>query len=244
MSNLVRIITAGIIAILFTSCNFDLNSGPGISGEGQVITKTRNVFSEFENIKVSRGIDVEIIQGKKAAIAVVANENLHDVIITEYDEDYNMLRISADENIKSSASKKVVITVKNLTSISTTSGASVYTNQKFVSDRLVISSTSGSHVKLSVETKILRLNSTSGAGIEISGFTDNLNVNSTSGSYIKAENLKAESTNVAATSGASIRVNTSKVLTANATTGANVRYLGNPDRVSKNDGISGSISSL
>lgn len=244
MSNLVRIITASIIGILMTSCNFDLNFGPGVSGEGNVTTEIRKVDSDIENIKVSRGIDVEIIQGNETAIKVVADENLHNVITTEYDDDNKMLRISSNENIRSSTSKKVIVTVKDLASISTTSGSSVYADGEFTSNKLVVSSTSGSHVNLNVETNTLKLNSTSGAGIEVSGSTEKLSVASTSGSYIRAENLKAQSTSVAATSGASVKVNTSEALTASATSGASVRYSGNPERVSKSDGVSGSISSF
>lgn len=244
MNTLVRIITATIVAIFLTSCNFDLNFGPGVIGDGNVTTKTREVTSEFQKIKVSRGIDVFLTQGNGFSLEVEADENLHNVITTEFDEDNNMLRISANENIKSSKAQKVILTVKDISSINTTSGSHVYSETGLNVDNLTISSTSGSHIDLDVDTSTLRINTTSGAGIDISGTTEKLNVAATSGSYIKANNLKSESTTVSATSGANITVNTTKELKASATSGASIKYEGNPEKVDKNSGVSGSIKKV
>ena len=47
----------------------------------------------------------------------------------------------------------------------------------------------------------------------------------------------AESSHVKATSGADITVNTSKELIAKASSGGDVKYYGNPEKVEKSDGI-------
>ncbi len=241
MSTLVRFITASIVAVFMTSCNFDINFGPGVVGDGNVTTQTRELTADFDRIKVSRGIDVILIQSNTESLKVEADQNLHSVITTEFDEDKNMLRISANENIKSSSSKKVILSIKDLSSIATTSGSNVHSETGLSTDRLTISSTSGSYVNLDVDTNTLKINSTSGAGVKISGTTENLNVASTSGSYIRANNLVAQTTSVSATSGASISITTKKELKASATSGASIKYQGNPEKVNKNSGVSGSI---
>ena len=63
----------------------------------------------------------------------------------------------------------------------------------------------------------------------------------TSGSDIKAADLIAESSHVKATSGADITVNTSKELIAKASSGGDVEYYGNPEKVEKSDNPSGSV---
>ena len=63
-----------------------------------------------------------------------------------------------------------------------------------------------------------------------------------SGSDIKASELMAVSSQVKATSGADITVNTAKELTADANSGGDIKYYGNPDIVNKTDSHSGSIS--
>ncbi|GGI57189.1 head GIN domain-containing protein [Winogradskyella haliclonae] len=241
MSTLARIIAVSIVALFMTSCVFDINLGPGVSGDGNVTIETRNISDDFDKIKVSRGVEVELTKGNTVSLKVEADQNLQDVITTEVDEDNGILRISTNENIKTSTAKKVILTVKDLNDIETTSGAYVISENTFDMDKLTIESTSGSHIDIDVITNRLKCESTSGAGIKISGRTDELNVSATSGSYVRAGDLKAKTTRVSATSGASITVNTSKELTANATSGGSIKYSGNPEKVNKNDGVSGSI---
>jgi len=47
MSILARIIAASIVSIFMTSCNFDINLGPGVSGDGNVTIEERNISNEF-----------------------------------------------------------------------------------------------------------------------------------------------------------------------------------------------------
>ena len=239
MNTLVRLITATVVAILMTSCNFDVNFGPGVSGDGNVVTKQRKISGDFDAIKVSRGIEVELSQDNNFSLEVEADENLHDIITTEVEG--NVLRISSDENIKTASAKKVIISIGDISRISTTSGANVYSDTSFELSDLRIESTSGSHVNMDVYTDVLKVSSTSGAGIKLKGTATELTVSSTSGSYVRANELKAENTEVSATSGASISVNTTKALTASATSGANIKYSGNPEKVEKNKAVSGSI---
>lgn len=241
MSTLARIITASIVALFMTSCNFDINLGPGVSGDGNVTVEERNISNNFDKIKVSRGIDVIISQSNSLSLKVEADQNLQNVITTEVDDDNRILRISANENIKHSTSKKVILNITDLIGIETTSGASVYSDYEFKTNKLSIESTSGSQVDLSIKTNTLKCDATSGAGIRLSGVTEELRIAATSGSYIRAGELKAKTTRVSATSGANITVNTSKELTANATSGGSIKYSGNPERVDKNNGVSGSI---
>ena len=241
MSTLARIITAGIIALFMTSCQLDFNLGKGVIGDRNVITKERKINDDFNSIKVSRGIEVFITQGNTVSLKVEADGNLHDIITTEVSSTNGVLRISANENIKSAKSKKVILSVININSFETTSGAYVYSENTIKTDELSLESTSGSHIDLTVVTDRLTCQTTSGAGIKLNGRTENLRAEATSGSYIKASDLEAEISRVSATSGASISVNTSKELTANATSGANIKYEGDPLKVNKSNGVSGSI---
>lgn len=222
-----------------TSCVFDLNIGQGVTGDRNVVTEHRDINQDFDGIRVSRGIEVHITQGNTTDLTVEADENLHDIITTEVEN--NVLRISTNENIKSSASKKVMLTVKDLSSIKTSSGAYVSSNSTFTAKDLKLESSSGSHINLSVNTEKLSCESSSGAGIKLSGNADRLYADASSGSYIRASKLKVETSKVNASSGSNISVNTSKELTAKASSGGNIKYSGDPETVDKRDGVSGSI---
>ena len=134
-----------------------------------------------------------------------------------------------------------MVSFKDVNAITSTSGSDVYSTNTINANHLKLKSTSGSDMKLDVNTSVLECESTSGSDLRLSGKTVKLIAEATSGSDIKASDLKAESSQVKATSGADITVNTSKELTAKASSGGDIKYYGNPEKVEKSDGVSGSI---
>lgn len=239
MTTLIKFIIATVLSLTLFSCNFDMNFNSGIRGNGEVITEDRTINEPFSSIKATEGLDVYLTQSDNQNVSVEADGNLHDLILTEVKD--GVLRIHTKENIGKAASKKVHVSFKDISSITSTSGSDVYSTNTINVERLVLKSTSGSDMKLDVNTSVLNCKSTSGSDLRVSGKTIKLVAEATSGSDIKAADLMAESSQVKATSGADITVNTSKELTARATSGGDVKYYGNPEKVDKSDSSSGSI---
>lgn len=239
MTTLAKIIAATLISLSLFSCNFDMNLNPGVKGNGDVKIKNRTMNQPFTTIKATEGLDVYLTQSDSESIRVEADENLQDIIVTEVID--GVLKIHTKQNIGRCTSKKVMVSFRDISSIISTSGSDVYSTNTITSENLNLESTSGSDMKLDVNTTTLNCKSTSGSDLKLSGKTIKLIAEATSGSDIKAENLIAESSEVRATSGAGITVNTTKELTANATSGADIKYLGNPEVVNKNNSSSGSI---
>ncbi|MDN3492340.1 head GIN domain-containing protein [Winogradskyella bathintestinalis] len=239
MTTLTRIIATSIISILMLSCNLSMNLGSGIDGNGNVVQVERAISSDFEEIKVSHGLDLYITQTDDVGISIEADENLQDLIMTEVEN--SVLRIYATENIRQAASKKVFLNIENISAIKATSGSDVFSRNTIEVSNLDLKSTSGADIKLSVKTKALTCNSTSGSDIKLSGTTISFKASATSGSDIDASELLAETSNVKATSGADISVNTSKKLMAKATSGGDIEYSGNPQIIEKSDTSAGNI---
>ena len=239
MTTLIKFIIAIVISLTLFSCNFDMNFNSGVRGNGDVITEDRNVRASYTSIKATEGLDVYLTQSDTESITVKADSNLHELILTEVED--GVLKIHTKENIGRASSKRVNVSFKDISSITSTSGSDVYSTNTINTERLDLKSTSGSDMKLDVNTSVLHCKSTSGSDLKVSGKTVKLVAEATSGSDIKAADLKAESSEVKATSGADITVNTSKELTARATSGGDVKYYGNPEKVDKSDSSSGSI---
>ena len=221
------------------SCQFNSNFGFGVKGNGNVETQERQINDNFNEIRVSRGLDVYLTQSDNVSIEVQADENLHDIIMTEVEN--NILRIYADENINYAASKKVMVSFKDINKISSSSGSDVYSTNTIITESLELSTSSGSDMELEVDTHVIECNSSSGSDLRLSGKTDMLYADASSGSDIKASNLKSNKCEARASSGADITVNTSKELYAKASSGGDIKYYGNPEKISKKDGTSGSI---
>jgi len=239
MTTLTKIIVTTLFSILLLSCNFDVNFG-SINGTGNVISVERGLSEPFTTIKTSSGLDVYLTQDDDISLTVEADENLHDIIKTEVEN--GTLTIKASENIGRADSKKIRLTLNDISRIKTTSGSDVYSTNTFNVDELDINSTSGSDVNLSIHTQALRCKSSSGSQITLRGKTNLLNAKATSGSDINAEDLDANSSHVSATSGAKIHVNTKKELYAKASSGGDITYYGNPEKIEISDGVSGHIS--
>ena len=239
MTTLTKIIVSTILALLMFSCNLGVNFNLGVRGNGNVVTDQRSLNSSFDQIEVSRGLDVYLTQSDNESVEVEADENLQDIIITEVKN--NVLEIYADENISYSESKKVYVNFKSINRISSSSGSDVFSTNTITATNLQLNSSSGSDMELNINTEKVSCESSSGSDLKLSGETNMLYAEASSGSNIKAGNLTAISSQVKATSGADITVNTSKELIAKASSGGDIKYYGNPDRVEKSDGVSGSI---
>ena len=212
----------------------------GVKGNGNIQVENRTLNQSFNAIKASQGLEVYITQGNEESIVIEADENLLELIKTEVKD--NELRIYAEKNIGYAASKKIMVTFKDVSKITSTSGSDVISTNTITTDYLELNTSSGSDMKLTVNTSTLHCDSSSGSDLKLSGNTEKLVADASSGSDIRASELIAISSQVKATSGADITVNTAKELTADANSGGDIKYYGNPDKVHKTDSHSGSIT--
>ena len=238
MTTLIKFLVATILSLVLFSCNFDINF-TGVKGNGNVQLENRTPNQSFNAIKASQGLDVYLTQGSEESIVIEADENLHNLIKTEVRD--NELRIYAEKNIGHASSKKIIVTYKDLSKITSTSGSDVLSTNTITTDYLELDSSSGSDMRLDINTQTLSCHSSSGSDLKLSGSTEKLIAKATSGSDIKAGGLISQSSHVTANSGADITVNTEKEITADANSGGDIKYYGNPPIVNKNDGPSGSI---
>jgi len=239
MTTLIRIIVTSILSLLMFSC-INMNWGTGVKGNGNVVMETRAVNESFSKIKASEGLSVYLTQGNSESITVEADENLQELILTEIKD--GVLKIHCKEQIGKASSRKVNVNFKSIAGITSTSGSSVYSTNTITADNLELKSSSGSNMKVKVEANNLTCDSSSGSSLKVSGEALSLSADASSGSTIKAGDLKAESSEVSASSGANLTVNTSKALIAKASSGASVKYYGNPEMLDTDKSSGGSIN--
>ena len=242
MTTLSKIIVTTVLSMLMLSCNFSMNLGPGVSGNDNVVTKERMLDGDFNEIKVSNGLDVYLTQDTNESLSIHADENLHDIIMTSVEN--NVLSIYTTENINYAASRKVMVSFDNISKIKATSGSDVYSTNTIKTDAIELSTTSGSDMELEIEVTSVTCDASSGSDLKLSGTADYLVAEASSGSDIKAGNLITKTSDVRASSGADITVNATKELVAKSDSGGDVKYYGKPEKVEKNDSTSGSITSL
>ena len=221
MTTLVRITIALVLALLLSSCGFDINFGDfgtGENGNGVVVEENREITETFTVVSASEGIDVYVTQGTDFDIAVKADENIMDLIGTDIKN--GKLKIHAIENI-GRATKNVYVTLPTVTGLYASSGSHLTAENSIKSDKLEIDASSG-------------------ANITLSGTAQEVYVDGSSGANIKAKDLMTSQCNADASSGANVSIHVSDNLTADASSGGNIVYKGNPS-VQKNKSVSGSV---
>lgn len=239
---LIKLITylTGLLLVLFTTCSCAFDSFMGVKGNQHVISETRTITEDFNKIRVSQGIVLQLIQENNTKLKVEADENIIDLLVTEVKN--NELKIYFSKNVYKAKARKVFLTTSKITQIKTSSGASVRVKNTINSDELFLDTNSGSNIKATVNCANLECQSSSGAIIKVEGKTNSISTNASSGSVIKAKNVIANSAQAKASSGANITINAKEKLNAKASSGGVISYFGNPKNIEKNSSFGGSIS--
>lgn len=227
-----------VTTVLFSSCAVDMLNR--VSGNKNVVTQDRKINDDFTSIKVSTGLDLYISQSNNVSLRVEADENLHDIIITEISN--GVLKVYSEKNIWKAKARSVYVSVKDLEEISATSGSDVYTENTLRVGNLRVMTTSGADARMTVNAENITTSSTSGSDIKMMGTAVNHTAKATSGSSIKSYGLKSQNVIAKVTSGANIDVYATESIDAVATSGGDIDYKGNPRQVNKKSTSGGSIS--
>ena len=222
MMTLIKFISLAIVTIALNACQF--NSYPfnkGVRGNGVVVSEQRNSNESFKTIEVSTGIDLFLTQSETPSISVQADENIQEFIITKIENE--TLKIYMDKNTHHVASKKVVVNFNTIEQIIATSGSEVFSTNTLKVPSLDLSTSSGSEMKLFVETQVLSSSSTSGSDLILEGNTKEFIGSSSSGSHLNASKLTAEICDTKASSGSNLSIKCLEVFTAKASSGARIK---------------------
>lgn len=209
------------ISFSLSSCVFDFVDF--ISGNGNVKVETRQI-SDFKAIEASNGLHILITFDKNLSLEVEADENLHDVILTEVNA--GVLKVYTNRNIRNATSKNIRITVPSIEEFEVSSAADIKCENVLKVDRLDISVSSAGDLRLEADAKEIRAEASSSGSLDLRGEANELVLDASSAGSIDADKLLAKSCRVSASSAGSASVWVSEELNANASSAGNIRYKG------------------
>lgn len=214
-----KIILLSIILFTYYSCNLGY-----VIGSRNVTTENREISSSINQLKVSQGIDVFLTQQDEINLSVEADDNIHELLITEVKD--SVLKIYFKKNVRNRKASKVYLTLPNLTNINTSSGSEVNGVNTFEVTNIKIDASSGSEINLRINAQDILVNSSSGSYIKLTGNCQFLNANSSSGSEINAKELEAQNAQANASSGSDIDLNATKKFSGKASSGGSIQNSG------------------
>ncbi len=231
--------------LLFTLV-LSIMAGIGIAADGNSDkTENRNV-SNFKSVKVSTGIDLYITMGTTEEVKIIADDEIIDDLITEVKDGTLKIYMKQSNNWfnwnTGNQTRKAYVTVKELQAIEASSGSDVKSENTLKGEDLKVRASSGSDVEIDVYYKNVWLDTSSGSDAKISGKTKNFEAEASSGSDIKAHELESKICKVSVSSGSDATVNVTDELYAKASSGADVRYYGNPQVKDIDESSGGDVS--
>jgi hypothetical protein len=232
--------TIKLVTLFFIICaSFQTTS---LRAEG----RQKRDITGFHGVSVSSGIDLYLTQKNVEEVFVQADSEDLDKIITRVEG--GILKIYVKEkswfNMNwNNQSRKVYVSFTNLDKIDASAGSDVNSEGVLKLKNLDMDASSGSDIKIELEAERLVVGSSSGSDVEIKGVVNVLDVSASSGSDIDAGGLQAKKCNAGVSSGSDIQVNVSEELDANASSGGDISYSGNPKTKNINESSGGDVHS-
>lgn len=234
-----KFIVVTLIALLFASCNFSVNSNPRMKGNGNITTEKRSVSQDFKNIEVKNGIRVIVEQSDNKSITVETDENLQKNIITKVEN--GILIIESDRSYNSEETPVVRVEMPVINGLDASSGSKITSKGTLITENINVKSSSGSEINIKVEADAITVESSSGSAIEVNGKALKLETSASSGSEINAKNLLTNEVISKTSSGSSTSVYPIVKLDAKASSGRNIRYYNTPKTIIKINYFGGSV---
>lgn len=193
----------------------------------------------FDRIRVSRAIDVYLKRGDEERVKVEAKGISTKRVLTEVSN--GVLKIQLDHGSKSSHNVKVYVTYKTINGISASSASSVFSEETLKGINLNINVSSAADVELKVDMRKITASASSSGDLELKGRTEYLDLDVSSAGGVDAFDLQADQVKVRASSAGGAKVAVEKEIDAKASSGASIKYRGNPERSQTDSSSGGSV---
>ncbi|PBJ13738.1 head GIN domain-containing protein [Flavobacterium sp. ACN6] len=236
--HITKFVIATVTALLFASCNLNMNS---IEGSGNVTTEKRTVQGDFKNVSVSSAIDLVIEQSDATEITVEADDNLQKEIVTKVENGTLVIscKFSSFRNI---TMKKVTVKMPVIDKIEASSASSVQSKNVIEGENITLETSSAASMQVNIESDKISVDSGSGSSVTLEGKALSLSTSASSGGSIEADKLAANDVEAQASSGGTINVRPIVALKAKASSGGNINYTGSPKTIEKEASSGGNIS--
>jgi hypothetical protein len=203
-------------------------------------SETRSL-GKFSGIRVSEAIDLYLKKGDKESAKVeVEGVSVQDVL-TEVAGSYLRVQMRSG-NYQGRRTVKVYVTyVDDITRIQAASASNVFTDGIMKTKTLDIISASAATIEMQLEAETVTIDVASAGDVRLEGKAKNLSVESSSAGDVDAYNFECEKVDAKVESAGSAKVNVTKSLNAEASSGGSVRYRGNPTSTNTDSNSGGSV---
>lgn len=237
------VILFSIILLATTSMNAQWWGGKKISGNGNMVSDSRNT-SDYDNILLVGSLDVELISGKEGTLKVEAESNLQEYIITEVRD--GKLKISVKEGVSLDPSRnmniKITVPVETISELSLTGSGDLYNSGVLKASNLKLNVVGSGDMVLNLDAQEVSGAITGSGDVKLKGTSGSLNCKVTGSGDFMAYDLKAGRVEAAVMGSGDISVFVTESLKARVSGSGDISYKGNPEKQDFKTAGSGAIS--
>ena len=194
----------------------------------------------FTGIKVSQGIDVYLRKGNQESVRVEVSGISLSSVITEVSGD--VLKIQLDDGrYRGSHTVKVYVTFVQIAKLMASSAGNIYGESTIESKSLSLNTSSAASIELTLKVEQLQASASSAGDMELKGTARVVEMDASSAGEINGYDLEAEEARVDASSAGDIKISVTQKIEAHASSGASIRYRGNPVKTNTNASSGGSV---
>jgi hypothetical protein len=187
------------------------------------------VTEPFNKIDVDNKIIVQLIKSDEESLEVKAQEiEVQRVMSTVTD---NVLKLYIGVPPYKYGKVRVILKFRQLDEIEVSGMAEVSSETLFKADTLYVTAKGGGKVYLDLDVKHLESKMSEGGLISAEGYAVSQNVYVATGGALSAFNLESDIVDVKAVTGGTAKINVSKELTGQVTTGGYIGYKGEPEKI-------------
>lgn len=182
---------------------------------------------QFSELKISGNIEASLIVGDEPKVLIETEGIDPDNLKTEVKEEELKVRLRKGLFKKG---KKVFVEIyfQDLDALTTLADADVKFENPIIQPVFKLKATSGSHVKMAIESERFEVKAYQGGQGEIKGKTDTLDAYVNTGGILSATDLIVQKANVKMNTGGGGEITVKENLNARINTGSHFSYFGKP----------------
>ncbi|RYY39117.1 MAG: DUF2807 domain-containing protein [Chitinophagaceae bacterium] len=211
------------VLLLASSCRFA--GYHRVRGNG-VLSKQERGLSNFQEVQVTGGMNVVLLQGAQAGVRVETDENLQEYVETEVNGNELHIHARPGYNLDERAGLTVYVTTASLRALTVTGSGDVSSQGKIAGDGLKIEVTGSGNVALALDMPSVEAQVTGSGTVRLSGNTRTFRSETHGSGEIHAFDLLAEDTRVEVSGSGDAEVFASKQLNVEVSGSGDVAYKG------------------
>ena len=199
----------------------------------QTVT-TYDDLGTFTGVRISSAFDVDLVRGDAHVAVISVPDQYADRIAVDVVDDVLVVEVKRGSSLKMRRGGKLeaTITLPLLTQVDVSGAVTLRSDDTWQGEELALQASGASDIELDLEVESLAIAASGASDVELEGRAVRLVVEASGASDVEAEDVEADEVIVSSSGASDVSVYAAEALTATASGGSDIRYVGGAERVS------------